>query len=174
MEVKPITTEKEPKGWRMSVAIVLVAMSFGSTALIPFVTGSSLSTEMKATVSGLLVFGIPQVFMLMAVALIGKAGLNYLKRRLFGVLKGFAPAQEVSRGRYRLGLVLFVLPFILAFLTPYVVTHLPALSERGFVLGLVGDAVLLTSLFVLGGDFWDKLRALFVYDAKVHYPSLGR
>jgi hypothetical protein len=25
----------------------------------------------------------------------------------------------------------------------------------------------LISLFVLGGDFWDKVRALFVHDARV-------
>jgi len=26
--------------------------------------------------------------------------------------------------------------------------------------------MLLTSLFVLGGEFWDKLRSLFIYGAK--------
>jgi len=33
------------------------------------------------------------------------------------------------------------------------------------------DLILLVSLFVLGGDFWDKLQALFVYDARVALPS---
>ena len=28
------------------------------------------------------------------------------------------------------------------------------------------DLLLLVSLFVLGGDFWNKLRALFIHDAK--------
>jgi hypothetical protein len=27
------------------------------------------------------------------------------------------------------------------------------------------------SLFVLGGDFWDKVRALFVYDARVQVSA---
>jgi hypothetical protein len=27
------------------------------------------------------------------------------------------------------------------------------------------------SLFVLGGDFWDKLRALFVHEARVVFPA---
>jgi hypothetical protein len=30
--------------------------------------------------------------------------------------------------------------------------------------------VLLISLFVLGGDFWDKLRALFVHSARAVFP----
>jgi len=29
----------------------------------------------------------------------------------------------------------------------------------------------LTSLFVLGGDFWDKLRALFVRRARAAFPE---
>jgi len=30
---------------------------------------------------------------------------------------------------------------------------------------------LLVSLFVLGGDFWDKLRALFFHGAKAVFPK---
>jgi hypothetical protein len=30
---------------------------------------------------------------------------------------------------------------------------------------------LLVSLFVLGGDFWDKLRALFIGEAKAVFPK---
>jgi hypothetical protein len=29
--------------------------------------------------------------------------------------------------------------------------------------------LLLTSLFVLGGEFWDKLRSLFIYEAKAQF-----
>jgi hypothetical protein len=29
----------------------------------------------------------------------------------------------------------------------------------------------LASLFVLGGDFWDKLRALFLYQARAIFPA---
>jgi hypothetical protein len=31
--------------------------------------------------------------------------------------------------------------------------------------------VWLLSLFVLGGDFWDKLRALFIHGAKATLPQ---
>jgi hypothetical protein len=33
------------------------------------------------------------------------------------------------------------------------------------------DCATLTSLFVLGGDFWDKLRALFLYEARAVFPA---
>jgi hypothetical protein len=31
--------------------------------------------------------------------------------------------------------------------------------------------MLISSLFVLGGDFWDKVRGLFIYEAKSHIPG---
>jgi len=34
--------------------------------------------------------------------------------------------------------------------------------------------LLVASLFVLGGDFWDKLRALFVHEARVQFPTVTR
>jgi hypothetical protein len=34
---------------------------------------------------------------------------------------------------------------------------------------LAADFLFLTGLFGLGGDFWDKLRALFVYDARAQF-----
>jgi hypothetical protein len=46
----------------------------------------------------------------------------------------------------------------------------PAAVIRVWVnLGL--DVVTLASLFVLGRDFWDKVRALFLHDARVVSPS---
>ena len=32
------------------------------------------------------------------------------------------------------------------------------------------DLTLVISLFVLGGDFWDKVRALFVHEARAVFP----
>ncbi len=37
-----------------------------------------------------------------------------------------------------------------------------------------GDIVLITSLFVLGGDFWDKLRSMFIYGAKASFPDKNK
>jgi len=37
-----------------------------------------------------------------------------------------------------------------------------------------GDAIFVASFFVLGGEFWDKLRALFVHGARTVFPSTER
>jgi hypothetical protein len=43
-------------------------------------------------------------------------------------------------------------------------------AERLWV-NLCADAAFLASLFLLGGDFWDKLRSLFVREARVTFPA---
>ncbi len=162
----------QPTGWRMGVAMVLIALSLGSALFVPLVASLDLPTETKATISGLLVLGIPQVLMLLAIALVGKSGFRFLKTRILGAVMKLGPPQTVGPTRYRIGLVLFVLPLLLAFASPYAGALAPELGTPGLAVGAVGDLMLLVSLFVLGGDFWDKLRSLFVYQARARFPDL--
>jgi hypothetical protein len=62
---------------------------------------------------------------------------------------------------------MFVLPILFGWMTPYVSEWIPHLQDNLFGYAIGGDLLLLASLFVLGGDFWDKIRALFVYSDKV-------
>jgi hypothetical protein len=48
--------------------------------------------------------------------------------------------------------------------------YLPGLDDRPLAFAVSGDVLMLVSLFVLGGDFWDKLRALFVHGARAVFP----
>ncbi len=48
---------------------------------------------------------------------------------------------------------------------------IPGYDENRIVMNLVADFLFIVSFFVLGGDFWDKFRALFIYDAKVVIPG---
>ena len=164
---------ERPAGWRMTIAIVLIVASLGAPALIPLVTGSGLSTEAKALVSGALVVGFPQLLMVAAVALVGKSGFAYIKQQAMGKLIKLAPPREVSKLRYYIGLAMFSLPILVAFLDPYLTQWIPHIEPGRLAVGLVGDIVFLTSLFVLGGDFWDKLRALFIPGAKARFPESG-
>ena len=155
----------------MAVAVVLILFSLFAPLLIPAVASTGLSTELKTVLSGLLVFGIPQLLMVLAIASVGKSGFNYIKGRAFGLLKGLAPRRSVGRARYRIGLVLFFIPVVLAFLGPYVEAYLPKNEELRLAVAICGDVMFVSSLFVLGGEFWDKLRALFIHDATAVIPE---
>ena len=149
-----------PAGWRIKTGAAVFALSIlAPVAGIPLVTGFGLSGEVVASISGvLLVTG--EVLGLAAVAIMGKPGYEYVRSLLFGALRRFGPPATVSRLRYRVGLVMFCIPVLFGWIAPYLST-LVNLQDRMVAYAIVGDVMLLASLFVLGGDFWDKLRSLF-------------
>jgi len=87
--------------------------------LIPIVARTSLATEWKTIISGLLAVGIPEVFTMAAIAIMGKSGFNLIIERIFSFLKKHGPPDRVSLTRYRIGLVMFVLPIVFGWLGPY-------------------------------------------------------
>ncbi|MEW6387308.1 MAG: hypothetical protein AB1491_07320 [Thermodesulfobacteriota bacterium] len=158
-------------GWRFRVGVGFLVLSLVSPGFVPLVALSGLPLPWKATLSGLLLFGLPEVLALAAVAILGTTGFHYLKGKIYGFFKRHALPQAVSRQRYRLGLVLFVIPLLFGWLVPYAPHLVPGFAAHHVAMNFACDVIWLTSLFVLGGDFWDKLKALFIYEAKVSRPS---
>ena len=171
MDEKSNQTNNLPHKGKLVVAGIIFISGFLSPLLIPIVTSSNLSTGWKTTLSGLLALGIPELYMIIAAAVAGKEGFSYIKSKMFGFLKKYGPPDAVSRTRYKIGLVLFLTPIILGWLLPYLSHHIPSYEENKYVISIVGEVLLITSLFVLGGDFWDKLRSLFIYGTKVILPN---
>lgn len=117
------------------------------------------------SIAGIVVFVGPKLGVLGAIAIMGKPGFAYVKSIVFGYFK---PPAEVSPSRHRAGIVMFVAALLLSSLEPYASLVVPDASRSiRFSLGI--DLLLLASLLVLGGDFWDKIRALFIRDAKVQF-----
>lgn len=144
-------------------AIVFLVGQLSPLITIPLVSGYSLAPEMFAIISGILFTAIPPLFTLTSVALVGKDGFMQLRSLALGWIRSVIFSRRISKARYQVGLVLFVIPFLMAWVSPYLraVTNKPAGSLGP---AIIGDAILITSLFVLGEDFWEKLRQLFVYN----------
>ena len=49
---------------------------------------------------------------------------------------------------------------------PYILNHLVYLQEHLIKVTLISDLILISSLWILGGDFWDKLRSIYVYNSR--------
>ncbi|MNL83943.1 hypothetical protein D3C87_2117440 [compost metagenome] len=47
----------------------------------------------------------------------------------------------------------------------------PDLPPNMWQLQLLGDLMFFASFFVLGGNFWEKIRALFIRGSRVAYPA---
>ena len=157
-----------PKG-RLILGGIIFISGFFSPALIPWVLTWDISNFWKTTISGGLAFGIPELFMIMAAAILGKSGFSYLKKKLLAILQKHGPPDEVNPARHKIGLVMFIIPLLAGFLLPYLWNHLPFVQYNLLWFVISGDVLLLCSLFVLGGDFWDKLRGLFFRSAKIQY-----
>ena len=114
-----IAAEQPPPMWRLILGIVLFLVGLFSPGFIPLVVKTNLPIPWKTVISGLLTLGIPEVLWMAAIAVLGKSGFNYLKARIFAFLKRHAPPDRVSLTRYRIGLAMFVLPLLFAWLVPY-------------------------------------------------------
>ncbi len=146
---------------------LIFVIGFLSPLLIPWVISLDLSAGTTSLISGILALGVPELFMLIAVGILGKSGFDYLKQRLFSFLKKHGPADEVGPLRYKIGLLLFCLPFLIGLAWPYVSHYLPFAIQHSVWIHIGSDVMLFSSLLILGGNFWDKLRSLFVYKSRV-------
>ena len=160
-----------PAGWRFPVGVVIFVLGFAAPLAIPLVTSSDLPTAWKTVIAGALAVGVPEVMMVVAAAVMGKQGFAELKRRFGRFFAKHGPSERVGRTRYRVGLVMFTLPLLLGWLAPYLGHHVPGYDPRKLIWAVTGDAVFVASFFVLGGEFWDKLRGLFVHGARAVFPS---
>ncbi len=165
------SSSASPPSGRLRVGAGVLIFGWLCPLFVPLVIGSNLSGEWKTTLSGLLLLGIPEVFTLAAVAILGKSGFEYLKGILYGWLRRLAPPDAVSVARYRVGLVIFLLPLIFAVLSDYAPHLIPGFAAHPIAFALTGDVMFFASFFVLGGDFWDKIRSLFVHGARARFPE---
>ena len=164
-------TAQRSSGWRFRLGLGIFFIGFISPLAIPLVMASGLAAQWKAVISGMLAVGIPELFTLVAIGIMGKSGFNTLKDGVFRFLKKHGPPDVVSRSRYRIGLAMFTIPILFGWLGPYVSLHIPGYEANRFAVSVMGDLLFVSSLFVLGGDFWDKVRALFSHAAKAQFAA---
>ena len=158
-------------GWRLKLGVSIFVFSILVPVVgMPIVAVIDLSTSVRATViGGLLMCG--EGFGILAVVVMGKPSFQYIKSRVFAFLKEVGPPQRVSCIRYNIDLVMFCIPILFGWASVYAANYIPGFSQNSFSYAIGFDLLLLASLFVLGGDFWDKLHALFVSDAEVHFAQ---
>ncbi len=137
---------------------------FLSPLLIPLVTSSDLPGNWKAILSTGLVAGLPEVGMLLAVAVLGKQGFAQLKEMIFSRLRKVTEPSAVSLTRYRIGLFMFFIPLLLGWLEPYVAHLISPVVGGSFASAIIFDLMFALSFIVLGAGFWEKIRSLFVHD----------
>jgi hypothetical protein len=123
------------------------------------------SASFKAMLWGILFFA-PEVGTLIGVALMGRENYERFKTALYKFVGRIKPAGNVGPLRHKIGLAMFFLPLIPAYLQAFWPKWLPDSSPLRWQVKITADVIFLASFFVLGGDFWDKLHALFTREAR--------
>mgnify|MGYP001824138618 CR=1 FL=1 len=150
---------------RFWIGGIIFVAGFLSPLLLPLVSSSDLPGKWKAILSTGLVAGLPEVGMLLAVAVLGKQGFAELKRLFFSKFREYTEPAAVSLTRYRIGLFMFFAPLLVGWMQPYISHFLPVFESDRILPFILGDLVFASSFIVLGAGFWDKIRSLFVHDA---------
>ncbi len=128
-------------------------------------TSSNLPGNWKAILSTGLIAGLPEVGMLLAVAILGKQGFTQLKEMFFSRFRKITEPVAVSQTRYRVGLLMFFMPVLLGLLQPYAEHFFGALKSGSMIPVILSNLVFAASSIVLGAGFWDKIQVLFVHDS---------
>ena len=149
---------------RFVVGGALFIGGFLSPLLLPLVTSSDLPGNWKAILSTGLIAGLPEVGMLLAVAVLGKQGFAQLKEIIFSRLRKVTDPSAVGPARYRIGLFMFFTPLLLGWLEPYAAHFFTPLAGGSLASAILFDLVFASSFIVLGAGFWEKIRSLFVYE----------
>ena len=156
---------------RLIAGIAVFVIGHAAPLAIPLITSSSFSTGWKTALSGLTVFGIPELSILLAVVVLGKEGFNAVKALVFGWLGRTLLPTKVSKPRYYIGLILFLIPFFVGWVSPYLFEVMPGMAKDQLIFAVVGDIALLAGLCLMGGEAWDKLRSLFIYNSQATFPA---
>jgi hypothetical protein len=173
----PTAPAAPPKSRLMLGAAILAFAILVKITGPVLIINSDLSAAWKTALSVGLFIVIPKLLIITIIFVLGKTGFAYLKAICFKALgRAFAPlapAREVNPVRYRIGLVMFTLPLLETMIMPYLEAAFPGVAELRPI-EWSWDIMLLASFFVLGGEFWDKLRALYVQRATVTFPAKER
>jgi hypothetical protein len=160
------------KDWRFKCGMAALVVGMGMPVLALVVPFLGLSAATATMVAGALVAGGPEVLLVLAVALLGKENFQHfiaLGKKVAGDVILRMPA---SQGRYYGALAVNLLSCLPLYLYGYAPDWLPGGWTRIYILA-GADLVFIASLFVMGGEFWGKLRRIFVWEGKIQDKEEG-
>ena len=67
--------------------------------------------------------------------------------------------------------MLLTLTLVVGWVSPYILMVLELPTDVILPLAIGGDVLLIVSLLILGGGFWERLRSLFSYPERSSTPT---
>jgi hypothetical protein len=156
------------KDWKFYTGVTFLILSCILPLIglaIPFF---DIHPVISVPVAGFLMLGGPEIMIIIAASFLGKNAYHYYRNKFLKFFKRKKPIKPhvISATRYYVGLSLFFGSLIPMYLNGYAPQIMPK-NELGKYLFLVSaDLVFVISFFVLGADFWEKYKSLFIWQTK--------
>ncbi|MGA7487540.1 MAG: transporter suffix domain-containing protein [Xanthobacteraceae bacterium] len=166
---KAAGTSKPPelkRDWRFYTGVAAMILSVIMPLGAAVVPALGLSTAHSALVVGALLAGGPEVLCILAVALLGKQTFQYFAQMAKSAIRRAVLDEPASKWRYYVSLVIILVSWIPAYLYAYVPAVMPGGNARIYLLAGM-DLAFVVSVFLMGGEFWEKVRRIFVYEGKI-------
>jgi hypothetical protein len=148
---------------RYYLGVIIFILGFLSPLAIPLVLKTNLSAGIKTAISGALAVGGPEILMIIAGIIMGKENLAMVKAKVFSFIKPLAPPMFVSKPRFYFGITLFTL----CLLESVVHVHWDGIvnwyADFALAYMIFWNVLFLLSLYILGGDFFNRLIGLFLF-----------
>ena len=106
-----------------------------------------------------------------SIAILGKSSYAWINYKMHYIYHHVAKPHQITPLRYNIGLAMFILPFLPNYMISLMPHIIPMSMETRYIIVFASDFIFIMSLFVLGGDFWDKLRSLFIYTARASFEK---
>ena len=100
------------------------------------------------------------------VVLLGKATFNYFAHLAKTAVRRAVVETPASRPRYYVGLAIMLVSWLPAYLYAYLPGAFPGGDTRIYILAVM-DLAFVASVFLMGAEFWEKARRIFMYEGKV-------
>jgi hypothetical protein len=159
----PPTLKRDWRFYAGMVAMVLSVVMPLSALVVPVL---GLSTAQSTLLAGVLLAGGPEVLCILAVALLGKDTFRYFTHRVMAALRRSVIDQPASKARYYAGLVVVLVSWLPSYIYAYAPAVMPGGNLRIYVLAAM-DLAFVVSVFLMGGEFWEKVRRIFIYEGKI-------
>jgi len=157
-------------GIRLYIGLGIFILSFFMLPIGLFLQHYVTAHYMKHIVVGVFWLTAPSM-KIASVAILGKPSYLYIKSKFQSHFQRIFKTRHESRLRYNIGLFLFCLPVVPTYIMAYAPMFFSSIFSIRLILNISFDGIFIVSLFVLGGDFWDKLKALFIFSAKAKFEE---
>lgn len=170
---------RQVAGWRRTVGITLFVLHLILPLLaLVFVPLLGFPEGVNAILFGVSVVGGPDVLLIVAIAILGKAGVSELMGKLGSVVKWLTKWDAVTERRYKVGLwvlvVSLLVPTAILFFWHSSIEGIAGQPGWGFWVLLASTFAFIGAVLSMGAPLWLRIQAIATWDAKISFPGTDR